>query len=167
MRVLGEVLEVAPSGHRAVQAQAGALEDLLAEIVRLLDEGGSHADGHEQRRCGRGGGAVAHADADGPVGDAEAGDTQLLDLRHVPFDPNLGGQLLHRVLVVGVYVVRETVDVDRLHAPWSWAIFCSSVMRDTSSSACSRGVFVVPSLCRWGRPWLFVAERFLQVNGSA
>ena len=125
VRVLGEVLEVAPGDRRAVQAHAGALEHVLAEGrgLRADDravlagqarvEPGGQADGHGQGGGRRGRGAVAHAHAHGAVGDAEARDAQLLDALDVALDADLGGELVH--LLGTRRAVGQRVDVDGLH----------------------------------------------------
>ena len=107
VRVFGEVLEV-PAGDRGpMQAHARPFQDVLAQRCRLRTddvavgmrqvgvETGGEADGHRQGRRGRAGGAVAHTDTDRAVGDPETGDPQFVDRRHVPLDPDLGGQLVH------------------------------------------------------------------------
>ena len=106
VRVLGEVLEVATGDRGAMQAHAGALQDVLAQrrrlgaddvpvAVRQLDvKAGGQADRHRQRRGGRARRPVAHADPHRAVGDPKARDPQLLDRRHVPLDLELVGELL-------------------------------------------------------------------------
>ena len=126
VRVFGEVLEVAAGDRGAMQAHAGALQDVLAQRRRLRAddvavgvrqvgvEAGGEADGHRQGRGGRARGAVAHADAHRAVGDPEARDAQLLDRRHVPLDLDLGGELVD--VLLGLRGLRgDGVDVDRLH----------------------------------------------------
>ena len=109
-----------------MQADAGAFEHVLAQrrglgaddvpvAVRELGvEARGEADRHRQRRGGRARGTVAHADPHGAVGDPEAGDPELVDRGHVPFDLDLSGQLVEVLPGFG-RLRREGVDVDRLH----------------------------------------------------
>ncbi len=124
--IFGEVLEVAACDRGAVQADRRSLQHVLAQrrglradhVAILVGdprvEGCGDPDGHGQRGGWRAGGAVAHTDADRAVGDAEPGDTQLVNCGHVPFKPDLGGELLHLLAVIDR--IAHRVDVDCLHA---------------------------------------------------
>ena len=104
--VLGEVLEVATGDRGPVQAHAGTLQHVLTERRRLRAddvavgarqlrvEAGGQADGHRQGGGRRAGRTVAHPDTDRPVGDPEPRDAELVDRRHVPLHPDLGGELV-------------------------------------------------------------------------
>ena len=109
-----------------MQAHAGALQDVLAQRRRLRTddvtvgvrqvgvEPGGEADGHREGGGGRARGTVAHADTHRAVGDPETGDPQLVDRRHVPLDPDLGGELVH--VRPGLRRLHgDRVDVDGLH----------------------------------------------------
>ena len=150
VRVLGEVLEVAAGDRGAMQAHAGALQDVLAQRRRLRTddvavgvrqvrvEAGGQTDRHRQGRGGRARSAVAHADAHRTVGDPEAGDPELVDRRHVPLDLDLGGELVQ--VRPGLRSLRaDGVDVDRLHGAVQLGDLLLQRHAATSCSARSRG----------------------------
>ena len=89
-------------------------DDVTVSVRQIWVETGGEADGHWQGRGGRARRAVAHPDTDRAVGDAETGNSQLIDGLDVPLDLDLGGKLVH--VGPGLRSLRsDGVDVDGFH----------------------------------------------------
>jgi len=129
IRIFRKIFKIAAGDGCTVQADAGALQHMLAEGRRLgaddiavvagqsRVESGREGNRHRQGRRSRAGMAIAHANTDRAIRDPETRDAQLVNALDMALDLELGHQavLLLRTHRRHLVSRRQGVDIDRVH----------------------------------------------------